>query len=131
MKCPTGTANKSYIVQKKFLDMFNYKNLTWLLDDSYVTRRRLVDGKLQESLLDQILVSNIDMSRDFKVVAPIGKSDHMGIIFEIKCNNNIDTVMRVKKNWGKFSKTDIENIALHIIDWKYSSDELSSQDMFN
>ena len=72
--------------------MFNYKNLTWLLDDSYVTRRRLVDGKLQESLLDQILVSNIEMSR---VVAPIGKSDHMGIIFEIKCNNNIDTVMRV------------------------------------
>ena len=89
VKCPTGTANKSYILQKKFLDMFNYKNLTWLLDDSYVTRRRLVDGKLQESLLDQILVSNIDMSRDFKVVAPIGKSDHMGIIFEIKCNNNI------------------------------------------
>ena len=87
-----------------FLDMFNYKNLTWLLDDSYVTRRRLVDGKLQESLLDQILVSNIDMSRDFKVVAPIGKSDHMGIIFEIKYNNNIDTVMRVKKTGVNFQK---------------------------
>ena len=44
------------------------------------------------------------MSRDFKVVAPIGKSDHMGIIFEIKCNNNIDTVMRVKKTGVNFQK---------------------------
>ena len=114
MKCPTGTANKPYILQKNFLDMFNYKKLTWLLDDSHVTRRRLVDGKLQESLLDQILVSNIDMSRDFKVVPPIGKSYQMEIIFEIKCNNNKDTVMRVKKNWGKFSKTDFLNIALQI-----------------
>ena len=114
VKCPTGTANKPYIQQKNFLDMFNYKKLTWLLDDSHVTRRRLVDGKLQESLLDQILVSNIDMSRDFKVVPPIGKSYQMEIIFEIKCNNNKDTVMRVKKNWGKFSKTDFKNIALRI-----------------
>ena len=70
------------------------------------------------------------MSRDFKVVPQIVKSDHMGIIFEIKCNNNKDTVMRVKKNWGKFLKNDFENIALQI-DWKYSSDELSSQDMFS
>ena len=54
------------------------------------------------------------MSRDFKVVPPIGKSYQMEIIFEIKCNNNKDTVMRVKKNWGKFSKTDFKNIALRI-----------------
>ena len=38
VKCPIGTVNKSYILQKKFLDMFDYKNLTSLLDDSYITR---------------------------------------------------------------------------------------------
>ena len=80
------------LLQKEFLDMFHYKNLIWLMDDSYVTRRRLVNGSLQESLLDQVLVSNVDISRDLNIVSPLGKSDHLGILFEVKRSNNLDTI---------------------------------------
>ena len=128
--CPVGSTNKSFILQKDFLDMFNYKNLTWLLDDSYITRRRMVNGILQESLLDQILVSNINISRDLRIVSPLGKSDHMGIVFEIKCNNNIDTVTKLKNNWGKFSRPEIENTG-NTINWAYSSKDLSANEMCN
>ena len=82
---PIGTTNKFLLTQYKFMDMFKYKNVQWLLDDSYITRRRLVDGVLQESLLDQVLVSTIDITRDLKIVSPLGKNDHLGIVFEIKC----------------------------------------------
>ena len=126
---PIGTTNKCLLMQNKFMDMFKYKNLQWLMDDSYTTRRRLVDGILQESLLDQVLVSNIDITRDLKIVSPLGKSDHLGIVFEIKCSNNTETLTKSKDNWGKFSKSDIENCG-KAIDWSYSSPELSSEEMW-
>ena len=129
VNCPTGTKNKSLLLQKEFLDMFYYKNLTWLMDDSYVTRRRLVNGSLQESLLDQILVSNVDISRDLNIVSPLGKSDHLGILFEVKCSNNLDTITNVRDNWGKFSKSNIETLGTEI-NWNYSSDELSPNEMY-
>ena len=128
VNCPLGSKNKLFILQKDFLDMFHYNNLTWLMDDSYITRRRIVSGTLQESLLDQILVSNVDISRDLKIVSPLGKSDHMGILFEVKCSNNSDTITKVKDNWGKFSNADILTLGINI-DWNYSSDELSPNEM--
>ena len=88
-----------------------------------------MDGVLQESLLDQVLVSNIDITRDLKIVSPLGKSDHLGIIFEIKCSNNTETITKSKDNWGKFSKSDILNCG-KTIDWRYSSPELSSEEMW-
>ena len=90
--------------------MFHYKSFNWLLDNSCITRRRLVNGVLQESLLDQVLFSNMDMSRDFMTVSPLGKSDHICILFEIKCSNNTESISKVKKNWGKFRKSDIEEL---------------------
>ena len=100
------------------------------MNDSYVTRRRLVNGILQESLLDQVLVSNVDISRDLKIVSPLGKSDHLGIVFEVKCSNNTDSITNVKDNWGKFSKSDIETLGSEI-DWNYSLDELSPNEMYS
>ena len=130
VNCSLETKNKSYLLQKDFLDMFHYKNLTWLMDDSYITRRRLVNGTLQESLLDQILVSNVDMSRDLRILSPLGKSDHMGILFEVKCRNNIDTITKTRLNWGKMPNVDIETIGKSI-NWNYSRNDLSSNDMFS
>ena len=130
VKCPLATTNKSFTLQQEFLSMFNYKNLSWLLDDSYVTRRRVVNGIMQESLLDQILVSNDNITRNFNIVSPLGKSDHVGILFEIKCSNNIDTVTRSKTNWGKFDVNDIVNLG-DAIDWSYSSHDLCVEEMWN
>ena len=44
--------NKFINVQKSFLDLFIKHNFQCLLDDNSITRRRWVDGKLQQSLLD-------------------------------------------------------------------------------
>ena len=80
-------------------------------------------------MLDQVLVSNIDITRDLEIVSPLGKSDHLGIVFEIKCANNTETITKYKENWGKFSKSNIENFGKKI-DWSYSSPELSSEEMW-
>ena len=110
--------------------MFNYKHLSWLLDDSYITRRRVVDGVLQESLLDQVLVTNIDATRDLQTVSPLGKSDHVGILFEIKCSNNVETVTRTRPSWGKFDANDIAALG-KTVNWSYSTDNLSVEHMWH
>ena len=55
VKCPVSTVDKRFVIQQQMLDMFYSKNLNWIFDDDTVTRRRLVDGVLQESLLDQVI----------------------------------------------------------------------------
>ena len=49
--------------------------MNWSLTNE-VTRRRMVNGTLQESLLDQILFTNDALVSGFKILSPLGKSDH-------------------------------------------------------
>ncbi len=130
VKCPVSTIDKRFVVQKLILDMFYSKNLSWIFDDDIITRRRIVNGVLQESLLDQVLVTNLDIVRNTQVVAPLGKSDHVGILCEIKCNNNFNMLSSSKNVWSKFKVDDIDTLGSKV-DWQYSSEDLTTENMWN
>ena len=56
--CPDNTKDKKFILQKKFLVKFAESSLYWqLIIDGTITRRRMYNCKLQDSLLDQVLVT--------------------------------------------------------------------------
>ena len=78
----TDTANRILILQKDFVDSMLSSGYSWSLTDE-VTRRRLVNGVLQESTLDQIFSTNSDAIIDFEVFSPLGKSDHPCILSEL------------------------------------------------
>ena len=58
VNCPPNTINSFFTIQREFLDCLSEKGVTALIKDGTVTRRKMVDGVLQESLLDQVLLSN-------------------------------------------------------------------------
>ena len=130
VRCPVSTVDKRFVIQKLMLEMFYSKNLNWVFDDNVITRRRTVNGALQESLLDQVLVTNLDIVRNTQVVAPLGKSDHVGILCEIKCSNNLSLLTSTKNVWTKFKIDDIDALG-NEVDWQYSSEDLSTEDMWN
>ena len=68
VNCPVNTRNTFYTMQQKYLDLFSQHGLTACINDGTVTRRRLVDGTLQESLLDQVLVSDLNSVVDVTCV---------------------------------------------------------------
>ncbi len=57
VNCPINSTNKSMVIQKLFLDLFCSNNFTWVLDNSHITRQRVVCGTNQQATLDQILFS--------------------------------------------------------------------------
>ena len=52
-----SSENKFLNIQLEYLTLFTEKGMNWSLTNE-VTRRRMVNGALQESLLDQILFTN-------------------------------------------------------------------------
>ena len=104
VKATPETTNKQLLVQKSFLKMFQRKGLLWQLPDGTVTRRRMYNGVLQESLLDQILVSDPTIFKSFDILAAVGKSDHVGILCSMKLKNEAGYVRSEKKLWHKFSR---------------------------
>ena len=77
IKGPIDTKNKGLNNEKKYLDCFHNNGLSWYITEE-VTRRRLVNGILQESTLDQVLSTNQALINQVAVVSPLGKSDHVG-----------------------------------------------------
>lgn len=47
-----------------------------------ITRRRIVDNKMQESTLDQIFTSDSDIIKQFTLGSPLGGSDHLTAILK-------------------------------------------------
>ena len=129
VNCPVNTRNTFYTMQQKYLDLFSQHGLTACINDGTVTRRRLVDGTLQESLLDQVLVSDLNSVVDITTVAPLGKSDHVSILVDLKTRNDINYIKKEKECWSKFSKESILQLG-NSINWNYSCDELSSNQMW-
>ena len=74
VKGPKDTTNKLLVLQKNFLEMFHNKGLHWLLDNSKITRRRIVNGTLQESRLDQVLVTNPALVHNVSLLSGLGVS---------------------------------------------------------
>lgn len=106
--CPTQTRNKHFGIQKKFVDMFLDEGLFWHLPDGTTTRRRMYNGVLQESHLDQILTTDPAILLNFEIVAGVGKSDHLGVVNRLKCASIPGYIRSEKKIW---SKMPFESIA--------------------
>ncbi len=106
LKGPSDTKNKGLINEKKFLDCFHNNGLTWYITKE-VTRRRLVNGILQESTLDQVLSTNQALINQVEIVSPLGKSDHVGFdidlnLFASSSKGNITPKFN-KQLWSKVS----------------------------
>ena len=117
--CNTNTINNNLIIQKRYLDMFSEKGLTPVLNNGTVTRRRVVDNVLQESHLDQVLITNSDFITNAETVSALGKSDHVGVLVNLKFQNNTEYIQTEKKNWSKISAEQIQLLGSNI-NWDFS-----------
>ena len=110
--------------------MFHTRGLQWFLFDNTITRRRLVNGVLQESCLDNILSSNPSFINDVTIVSPLGLSDHMGVLCDIKTKNDRRFLQSERENWGGFSVESISELG-STVNWEYSRDDLSVENMWD
>ena len=129
VNCPVNTNNTFFTIQIDFLNALLEKGLFPLIEDNVITRRRLVNGILQESLLDQVLVSNKNTVENIETLSPLGKSDHIPILVKFKIKNDVTYIKTEKEVWSKFSQDQIIQLGSDI-NWEYSSEELSSNEMW-
>ena len=131
IKCPDNTTDKKYVIQQMFLDFFVKHNFSWALGDAIPTRRRKVLNGIQESTLDNVLVADKNMLHEVKVTAPLGKSDHVGILAKIQVSDCSQYLCHEKRDWSKFTPSDILNAA-ETIKWSYEGkDNLGVNEMWN
>ena len=129
VNCNQNSSNKLLNMQQNYLNNFTNMGLSPCLPNGTITRRRVFENTLQESHLDQFLTTCPETVLNVETVAPLGKSDHLGIVANLKITNNCDFIKSTKENWSKFSVEDIIQLGLGI-DWKYQSDELDSNQMW-
>ena len=81
VKCSELTTNDNLLLQREYMDLFNELGMKWFLTNE--TRRRLVNGVLQESILDQVLYTNEALVIEAKLLASFGRSDHISMQIEL------------------------------------------------
>ena len=129
---PLKTVNKKLVMQQDMLDCFLDNGFSWYLNNSDVTRRRLVANNLQESSLDQILYTKKDFVLHFDKLAPFGKSDHIVLAVTINFKTSVEDlgmVSSTKKMWAKYDDQNLLDYSSSI-DWEYSSPDLSVEEMW-
>ena len=128
-----SSENKLLNLQLQYMTLFNEKGLSWSLTNE-ITRRRMVNGVLQESLLDQIICTNDALVSGYKILSPLGKSDHicMNIDLGISFNDNVNIIKETirKPIWSKITHEYILNMSNDNIDWNYSSKDLDVEEMW-
>ena len=134
IKC-YSTTNKVLLQQLEFFDMFNEKGLNWYLTNE-ITRRRMVNGVLQESLLDQVLFTNDKLVSNVTLTSPLGKSDHVSMNIELGislCKTSVKSNKKaIKKHvWSKISPESILEFSRDNIDWNFSNTDLSPEEKLN
>jgi hypothetical protein len=126
LNAKVSSTNKALGIQGKFIELFNDKGMTWYFKTES-TRRRLVNGVLQESLLDQILYTNDALVNSCKILSPLGKSDHVCIKVELGVNSNVCNTSKkkygFKTTWGKITGDELLSCSKQLIDWNYTSTE--------
>ena len=130
----SSTNNKSLLQQLEFVDVFNQLGLSWGLVNE-ITRCRMVQGVLQKSLLDQVLYTNDALVSSVKLLSNLGKSDHVSMKIELgislnKPTNYSKNVVK-KPSWLKVLPSDILKYSVEKVNWDYSSDDISSEVMWN
>ena len=137
LKCvnSNSTNNKILLKQAEFMNLFNELGLNWYLVNE-TTRRRVVNGVLQESLLDHVLYTNEALVYDVKLLSRFGKSDHVSMKIELgvslnKPKSNVKKEATKKLSWSRISSDEIMKYSLNNIDWNYSSDILNTEEMWS
>ena len=102
------------------MELFNELGMKWLLTNE-ITRRRLVNAVLQESIIDQVLFTNEALVTDVKLLASFGKSDHISMKIELGISLSKEllhrTIVIKKPNWFKVSINDILDYSYENVDW--------------
>ena len=124
---PIDTSDRRLLNQKKCIDCFVSCGLTWHITDD-ITRRRIVDNKMQESTLDQILTSDSDIIKQFTLGPPLRGSDHLTAILEVKLYDNVEYLASKKFNWAKCDVPRLISTGRQI-DWFYSEEALHCVDI--
>ena len=110
---PVDSTDSSIMMQHRFMNTFTECGLAWYITDE-ITRRRVVDGVLQESTLDQVLCTNCALVNDLSIKSPLGKSDHVSMLIEVNADisNNTQFINNDKKhNWGKVTDDTLLNFS--------------------
>ena len=81
------------MIQQIFLDFFVKHNLSWIVKDNAKTRIRQVLNTIQASTLDNALFLDLNMSQGLKVTAPLGKSDHIGLLSTVNIANDNEYIL--------------------------------------
>ena len=127
--CPPETRNKFFKLQKKFVDMFLDAGLFWHLPDGTTTRRRMYDGVLQESHLDQVFTSDPATLLECELISALGNSDHLGVLSRVKCSNLPGYYKSEKKCWSKMSPETIESLGT-MLNWDSPQTARNVDDMW-
>ena len=130
---PLNTTNKILQAQRDYLNIIHNSGLAWLLTNE-ITRRRLVNNLLQESLLDQVLYSDESLINKFTIGSPLGNSDHVSIIVEMNVfghDNVLNEIDCNRRNWSKMTIDDIITLS-NPVDWTYSKsiDNMNVENMW-
>ena len=131
VSAPAETTNKSLLNQMRFMETVHQNGYTWFITDE-VTRRRMVNGVLQESTLDQILSTNEAAITDFNIVSKLGKSDHLCILAELNIKHESTCNAEEQKSVYLWSKISVEELLVSAskIDWQFQCDRSSSELMW-
>ena len=131
---PADTINKSLLCQRSFLDIVHEYGLSWLITND-ITRRRKVGNVVQESTIDQVLLSEESLVSEFKISQPLGKSDHVTIVTDLNIckrdGSHCHDVDDVRRNWAKTEPPELLELSSKI-DWNYSKklDEMSVDEVW-
>ena len=111
------------------MDAFMLNGFTWCLQNDIT--RRLVNGALQQSSLDQIFSNQDNLITLIDKSAPLGKSDHiclnltLNVSIENIAANVQENVSKTTRLWSKVDLNDIYNFST-AIDWSMHLAEPSS-----
>ena len=127
---PSGSCDKRLRMEAEFLSVFNRKGLNWHTVTESSTRVQKVGNFAQTSLLDQVFTYNDGLVSSVDVLAPVGKSDHVTLLVELKVSNDPQYSQSEKKSWFK---VDEEFVKLHSsdIDWMCSDADLNVEQMWS
>ena len=117
----SDSRDQGIMLQQMFIDLFNDMGLSWYFTNE-ITRQRLVNDTLQQSLLDQVLCTNDALISSCEIVSPLGKSDHKSVHVELAVSVGKDPQSKekqLKPSWGKISGQELLNFSRDNIDWSF------------
>lgn len=93
---------------------------------------RVVMGE-RPSILDLVFTNEVNMVHDLEIVAPLGKSDHSGLLFEFVLPDEVHKFEKTTDRKRNYFKGDFSAMRerLQEIDWSQLDESLDVESMYN